>query len=346
MLIIQNNFKEKFEKIINKHDKFVILPHYNPDPDAIASSFGLHYLLDKVFNKKVDFFYSGIIGRAENIKMIQVLEIPIKNIKDDEELPQYPVILMDTQPGTGNNPLKKNINLKIVIDHHPLTEKTSKISYADIRTNYGSCSTIVYNYFKIFNIKPSVNVATALYNGIESDAIGKGRSAFKIDFEYLEELGKFINIEKLYSIENPKLPFDYFININKGLENSVIYDDFIISGLGDIENPDYIGEIADFLIRFEKCYYVLVIGTYKNTIQLSFRSQRKKGDAGLLLKKIIGRIGSAGGHSTIAGGQIIIKNPEDIREINTKLITRALHLIQGKITSGVPLLSLGDYLNY
>ena len=88
------------------------------------------------------------------------------------------------------------------------------------------------------------------------------------------------------------------------------------------------------------------MGTYKNIIQLSFRSQRKKINAGLLIKKIVGRFGTAGGHASSSGARIHINNEEDIPKINKKIITKALHIIQGKITSGVPLLSLGDYLNY
>jgi nanoRNase/pAp phosphatase (c-di-AMP/oligoRNAs hydrolase) len=346
MLVNQENFKKKLLSIINKYNKFIIIPHYNPDPDALASSFGMYYLLNKAFNKKSEIYFSGIIGRAENNKMIQLLEIPIFNLKTDEDLPDHPVILMDTQPGTGNNPLKNRKNLKIVIDHHPLNEKSSSISFADIRLNYGSCSTIICNYLKEFNIKPTVNVATALYYGIETDTIGEGRTAYKIDFNYMEDMGKYINREKLYLIENPKLPFDYFININKSLANSVIYNDFVICSLGEIGNPDYIGEFADFIIRFDKCYLALVMGTYKDIIQLSFRSQRKKINAGLILKKIVGQLGTAGGHASSSGARIYIKDDEDIAKINKKIITQALKIIQGKITSGVPLLSLGDYLNY
>ena len=346
MLVTIENFKQKFEKLINKYNEFIIIPHYNPDPDAIASSFALNFLLGKKFNKKSSIYFSGIIGRAENKRMIELLDIPINNIRENEELPDLPTILMDTQPCTGNNPLKTKRNIKMVFDHHPLIQKTEKISFADIRLNYGSCSTIVYNYLKEYQLKPSVNVATALYYGIESDSIGEGRTAYKIDFEYMENLARYINREKLYSIENPKLPFDYYIHINKGMENSVIYNDFLISSLGEIENPDYIGEIADFLIRFDKCFIILVMGVYKNTILLSFRSQRKKINAGLALKEIVGKHGSAGGHSTSAGGRIIIENTEEVALLNKKIITKALNIIQGKITSGVPFLSLSDYMNY
>ncbi len=346
MLIEIDNFKEKFEKIIHRYNEFAIVPHYNPDPDALGSSFGLYYLLNKQFDKKARIFFSGIIGRAENNKMIQILDIPIIKLKEKELLPNLPIILLDTQPGTGNNPLHSRKKLKMVFDHHYLNEKSREIDYADIRINCGSCSTIIYDYYKNYNIKPTINVATALFYGIQADVVGEGRTAYKIDFDYMEELGQYISREKLYSIENPQLPFDYYIHTNKGMENGVMYDDFLITSLGEIENPDYIGEIADFLIRFDRCSAVLVMGVHKNLIQVSFRSQRKKIDAGLVLKKIFGKLGSAGGHYTSAGGRIEIQNIEDIPNITKKLITKALHIIQGKITSGVPFLSLSDYLNY
>ncbi len=346
MHILKEDAKVLFENIISKYSEFAIVPHYNPDPDSLGSSFGLYNLLSKVFEKKSTIYFSGIIGRAENIKMIQVLDIPIVQLNDNEPLPNLPIILMDTQPGTGNNPLHSRKNLKMVFDHHPLNINPEDIKYADIRESYGSSSTIIYDYYKLYNLKPIVNVATALFYGIQTDVVGEGRTGYKIDFDYMEELNEFISREKLFTIENPKLPFDYYIHTNKGMENSVIYDDFLITSLGEIENPDYIGEIADFLIRFDKCATVLVMGVHKNVIQLSFRSQKKKIDAGLTLKKIVGKMGQAGGHYTSAGGRIKFETPGDIPRINKFIITKALRLIQGKITSGIPFLSLGDYLNY
>jgi nanoRNase/pAp phosphatase (c-di-AMP/oligoRNAs hydrolase) len=345
MLIDPQHYKDKFEKTVNKFPEFAIVPHYNPDPDALGSAFGMYYLLTKIFSKKCSIYFSGIIGRAENKMMINLLDIPIVQIRDNEQIPTVPVILTDTQPGTGNNPLSSQKKPVIVIDHHPILDRSRSIRYADIRLDYGSSSSIIYNYYKQYDLKPSVNVATALYYGIQTDVVGEGRRAKKIDFTYMEDLSRYINREKLYSIEKPKLPFDYYIHINKGMENSVIYNDFLFTTLGEIENPDYIGEIADFLIRFKGAFMVLVLGKFQNTIQLSFRSQRKKIDAGLIMKKIVGKLGSAGGHSTNAGGRVLLEEEGDAPRITKRLLTRALNLIHGKITSGVPFLSMGDYLN-
>lgn len=339
-----DNKTEEFIKVIEKNDNFAIVPHYNPDPDALGSSFGLHYLLSKFFNKKATIYFGGIIGRAENKMMIDVLDIPVVNVKE-QKLPKKSIILMDTQPGTGNNPLDKTTIPLMIFDHHPFHKSSLAADFHDIRLNYGSTSTIIYNYLRDFKIKPLVNIATALYYGIQTDVVGEGRKANKVDFTALELLSKHINREKLYTIENPKLPFDYYIHVNKGMENSVIYNDFVISSLGEIKNPDYIGEIADFLIRFNKAYLVLVMGIYKDSILLSFRSQKKKIDAGLILRKIIKNMGEAGGHVSNAGGRILLENSEDIPKISKKLIENSLNILQGKITTGIPFLSLSDYLN-
>ncbi|OHD10819.1 MAG: hypothetical protein A2086_15130 [Spirochaetes bacterium GWD1_27_9] len=343
MVVDINNFKIEFEKIINKYDEYAIIPHYNPDPDALGSSFGLHYLLNKVFNKKSQIFYGGIIGRAENNMMVQALDIPIINLKEDDALPNLPIILMDTQPNTGNNPLIPNVLPAIIFDHHPVQKTSLEVEYADIRLEYGASCTIIYNYFKEYGIKPTINVATGLYYGIQTDVVGEGRTAFKIDFVSMEELSKNISREKLFSIEKPNLPLDYYLHIRKGLENAVIYNDFLISSLGDVINPDYIGEIADFLIRCDKVNVVLIMGIYKNVIQLSFRSQRKKLDAGDTIKKIVGSFGTAGGHTSNAGGRIVVRDEQDIPKISKKIITKSLEIILGKITSGIPFLSFSDY---
>jgi len=57
-------------------------------------------------------------------------------------------------------------------------------------------------------------------------------------------------------------------------------------------------------------------------------------------------MGNAGGHASNAGGRIIIKDINDIPKISKKIITRSLDILLGKTTSGIPFLSLGDYLNY
>ncbi len=342
----QNNLEgifNNFLEVINKFESYSLITHYNPDPDAIGGVFALSYLLTKKFNKKCAIYYSGVVGRAENKTMLNVLDIDILKVETLDILNDTKIMLLDSQPGSGNNPLDKKHIPYFCFDHHPLREDTAHVKFADIRLDFGSTCSIIYSYFKAFQVKPSVNVATALYYGIQSDVIGEGRTTTKRDIEYLDELAQYINREKLYQIENPKLPYDYYTHIFKGVSNGVVYDDFLITSLGEIENPDYIGEVADFLIRFEKVFLVLVLGVHKDIVRLSFRSQRKKYDAGELIKKIVGTNGTGGGHVSNSGGQIILTEKDDAAKVSKKIITKSLSLIKNKIISGIPFLSLKDY---
>lgn len=339
------DFYSDFEKKITIHKEYAILPHYNPDPDALGSAFALKYLLQKKFDIKSEIYFQGVIGRAENRAMLEVLDIPLRRIENGNKFPELPVILLDTQPRTGNNPLPDNVKPYVIIDHHPIHVKENGNGWVDIRLDYGSTCTIIFDYFKAFKVKPVKDVATAMYYGIQTDVVGEGRRGYKVDYLFLEKLSILINRTKLFNIENPKLPFDYYLHINKGLENSIIYEDLLISSLGEIENPDYISEFADFLVRFDKLNFVLVMGIYNGAILISFRSQKRKSDAGMVLRRIVGRLGSAGGHQRNAGGRIVLENGEELTQISTKIISRAIKIIHGKITTGVPFLSLGDYLN-
>ena len=91
--------------VVKDEDQILILMHDNPDPDSLASAFGLQYLLRNLAEKPSLIGYSGIVGRAENRAMIKHLEIklcPMSRIP----IKEYSCIAMvDTQPSTGNNSL-------------------------------------------------------------------------------------------------------------------------------------------------------------------------------------------------------------------------------------------------
>ena len=51
-IMAKKTSEELFESCVASHDNFVVIPHYNPDPDALGSAFALQYLLSKYFNKQ------------------------------------------------------------------------------------------------------------------------------------------------------------------------------------------------------------------------------------------------------------------------------------------------------
>ncbi|MGB6338266.1 MAG: hypothetical protein WBF32_00700 [Candidatus Aminicenantaceae bacterium] len=89
--------------------RVLILPHDNLDPDAIALAWGLSYLLKKKLGLTSTIAYSGLIGRAENRALVRVLKIPL--VKYDPQMldKDYSVVMVDSQPYTGNNPLPLDV---------------------------------------------------------------------------------------------------------------------------------------------------------------------------------------------------------------------------------------------
>jgi hypothetical protein len=71
---------------------------------------------------------------------------------------------------------------------------------------------------------------------------------------------------------------------------------------------------------------VVCIGAYKNTLILSVRTKNRQG-AGKLVQAIVGARGAAGGHGTMAGGQIPMRD-QDPEALARQLGRRALEYLE------------------
>ncbi|HTP65110.1 MAG TPA: DHH family phosphoesterase, partial [Geobacteraceae bacterium] len=104
--------------------KIVIIVHDNPDPDCLASAMALRHLFVMKLNRESVITFSGMIGRSENLAMAKELQIPLTPL-GLVDLKEFQVVCMlDTQPGVGNNSLPPEARVDIVVDHHPLRERT------------------------------------------------------------------------------------------------------------------------------------------------------------------------------------------------------------------------------
>jgi nanoRNase/pAp phosphatase (c-di-AMP/oligoRNAs hydrolase) len=77
----------------------LILPHNDPDPDAVASAIALRFLLEQRLNVESKIVYHGIIGRAENKALVDYLGQPLEPLPAGEFPPSPAVALVDTQAG-------------------------------------------------------------------------------------------------------------------------------------------------------------------------------------------------------------------------------------------------------
>src|ERR1700690_4283332 len=109
--------------------RLLILTHDNPDPDCLASSVAMRYLLAETRGIEATVAYSGIIGRAENRAMVRLLNLAEQHFTElDISSFRYPA-LMDAQPHTGNTAVPAERSVDLVIDHHPLRPRTREAAF-------------------------------------------------------------------------------------------------------------------------------------------------------------------------------------------------------------------------
>lgn len=292
-------------------ERLLILPHNDPDPDAIASSVALQWLLKNMWDLESQIAYRGIIGRAENKALVRYLGYPLRLLAG-EELSESPAIaLVDTQPGAGNNVLPSSKSVSVVFDHHPVRQETSAAGFADVRPRVGATSTILTEYCQATGLALPKSIATALFYGIKTDTMGLGRGASNSDVAAYFYLQSRINVRALVRIERAQVPQEYFQGLVSALRSARVYDDIlIISTIDEMGRPDLPAEMADLLLRLKGVHWVICMGIYQDEMMLSVRTNDRRG-AGQLIQDIVGDLGSAGGHGTMAAGQIPLegRNP-------------------------------------
>jgi nanoRNase/pAp phosphatase (c-di-AMP/oligoRNAs hydrolase) len=301
-------------KAIGDADHVLILPHNDPDPDAIASAVALRHLLAEKLGVEGRIAYKGIIGRAENKALVRYLGRPLRRLTDSDLRQSARILLVDTQPGAGNNALPPEASVAAVLDHHTWREATAGARFADVRTDVGATSTMLTQYLQAAGIEPSLPLATALFYGIKTDTMGLVRGASPDDVAAYFYLQPRIDIEALVEIERAQVPAEYFIGLDATLHAAQVYNDVVISYVGPTGRPDMAAEMADLLLRLEGTRWVVCMGAYRDNLILAVRTRSRRGGAGQLAQTIVGDRGTAGGHGTMAGGQITLggEEPEQV----------------------------------
>jgi bifunctional oligoribonuclease and PAP phosphatase NrnA len=150
----------------------LLLCHQNADPDALCSAYAFQRLLEHLAPSIV-----VEIGAGEGISKLSkhiLNHLPITITTKPSVENAGVIVLLDTnttqQLGELAETVTKSSAPIIVIDHHaphPDTLEKAKLSI----TNEDSPSTceMIYQFFKQFNIQPSVNEAQALFLGIAFD---------------------------------------------------------------------------------------------------------------------------------------------------------------------------------
>jgi nanoRNase/pAp phosphatase (c-di-AMP/oligoRNAs hydrolase) len=224
-----NHRLEALLAAVQGQNSLLILPHNDPDPDAIASAVALSHLLAQELKLETQVGYKGIIGRAENRALVRYLNHPLRHLAAAGLDPAVPIALIDTQPGTGNNPWQPELKVALVLDHHPWLETTTVAAFADVRSEVGATSTILFEYLMAAKVALPPPLATALFYGIKTDTRGLSRGTGSADAAAYFYLQSHIDGEAMAEIERAQVPAAYFKSFATTLESTRVYEGIAIS---------------------------------------------------------------------------------------------------------------------
>jgi nanoRNase/pAp phosphatase (c-di-AMP/oligoRNAs hydrolase) len=319
----------KLVELIKQHSKILIVLQDNPDPDAIAAAAALRKIANSLVDIKCSIAHGGTIGRAENRALINYLNLNLHNCNQIEFAKFDLIAVLDAQPAAGNISLPQDIIPNIVIDHHPAKRKSRQSQFSDIRSRYGATSTIMLEYLIKANVTIDMQLATAILYGIRSDTQDLGREATKTDIEAIEFLYPLANKRMLSEIQRGSVPREYFRMLDVALKNAKIYGSSIITSLGSVTNPDMIGEVADLLLREDNTIWTMCSGIFEDKLLISIRAMEPEYRADKVMKRLVARKGTGGGHLTYAGGQIPIqqKTPAESAKLEKYFVKKFLRII-------------------
>jgi len=310
----RNTAKERlrqFWDVFQKDDDVLVV--INADPDALACGMAVKRLL-RYRVKSITIGYPNEVRRLSNITMMEVLKIQTEKLQNLKLSDYTKKVMLDSQP--SHLPIFENIQFDAVIDHHPVTNSW-EATYVDIRPDYGAAASIMVEYLRAAELKPSVPLATALFYAIKVDTHNfdkKARIADAISFRYLFDIANQNLVRKIELSELRMSELSYF---KTALADMKVSKKRLYAHVGRVRSPDILVIIADFLNQVHDISWVLVSGIHGERLVVIFRCDGYKRNAGKLAEKIFGKFGSAGGHREAARAEVPLKNL-DLRD---KVIT-------------------------
>ena len=282
-----------------RYQKVVIQCHDNPDADALASGFALRWFLAK---KGVDvrFVYGGAnpITKSNLVLMDENLGIGCEHVTD---LPKPDLLItVDCQYGESNVTAFAAEEIA-VIDHHQVSTELPVMS--EVRSNYGSCSTVLYEMLRAegVDINEDKNIATALYYGLMTDTGDFSEISHPSDRD-LRDIAQF-NKAYITLFRNSNLSIDELRIAGEALKNTIV-DEARCYGIAHAGPCDsnILGIISDMFLEVEGVNSCVVCNLLPSGIKFSVRSCIREVKACELAAFLAEGLGGGGGHLVKAGG--------------------------------------------
>jgi len=313
--------------------RFLILTHRGPDPDALGACEGLRRLIEVGFGMTSTVATLGRIHRAENVALVNTLGLELIDYQTIDVTRYAGVTLVDTQPEFGHTVTPAAPTLVAVFDHHvpPSVGDRPEVPHRDVRLNLGATSSMIYEYLRDAGVPLDQRTASALFCGVRYDTADLSRNVSALDEEAYFQTFRHADREAIARIDHPPLPRSYYRLLHSALSQARQHGALVLALLGRVDNPESVAEMADFFLRMKGVSWVVVGGAYADEYVLSLRTDYAFGKAYPLMERVLGGIGSFGGHGHIAGARIPL---EDEGESTMKCVERQLRANALAVLSG------------
>ena len=316
---------DKIKKIINQNNTFAIIPHKNPDGDAIGSSLALAYALKKL-GKTAKIFISGDFPK--NLNDIWTDEFVHTKLNEP-----YAAIVLDCASFDRFDEKEKEIfeNAKetALIDHHITNEGFADANYIDAKA--AATGEIMYDFLhNVLNVEFDSELAKYIYCALVCDTgsfkysnttnktllVASKLLEYGIDPSYFSQ--KILDQRSQKQVIAMKECLNNLsFHLNGKVCVSYITYEFIEKN--DLEFDD-----ADFFVSFPRDIENVEVGVYlkvrsENEIKVSLRS-----NSYVDVSRVANEFGG-GGHVRAAGLTINNKTVEEAIKIILEKVEKAIN---------------------
>ncbi len=309
------------------NSKVLIVCHDNPDPDALASALAMKHLCDSIGHSST-IIHGGMIEHQQNRAMVKLLDMDVRKIILDWEIEDLLkdsdiVICVDFSHPGANNVLPNNCVPHVVIDHHTSEERPAG-DVILVRSEFAATSSLIASVLMNSGVEMNPKIATALAFGIRTDTLGFTRSFNAVDLRALSWLGAWVDWDLIRCFESPPRSQEVLSIFKQALSDADFEDGLMLVPITEMADRDALSQVADFLLPTEGVKIVVTYGVRMSKVILSVRSNDDSIHAGKMLERTFQK-GSAGGHKSLAGGQIPFdelgcETPEEAMKSITKIL--------------------------
>ena len=190
--------------------------------------------------------------------------------------------------------------MDLVIDHHPAQPGYSAV-FKDIRSDYGSTSTILTEHLRAVDVNISERTATALLYAIKSDTLFFNRQANRVDLEAFSFLYPLADAALIRKMEGAEITLERLEHVMRALaDRHASSEQVFCAFLGQTPREDFIAYAADFFLQLEDVKWTIIAGVVNEMLVMSVRNLGYSRNAGEFVRKWFADIGSAGGHRAMA----------------------------------------------